>query len=128
MEIDGQDPHGLDRVLAALANEHRRAMVDTLGLYPCAINQLAQLRGLSLPAIHKHIKVLESGGLIHRRKQGRTTYLILDRQSLAQIQDWVSQFHPYWGGDEATYENYNKFLGVTRPAMTSPPIQGDLPE
>jgi len=125
MVMDEHDAQGLDRVLTALANEHRRAIVHTLGLYPCAIHQLAQMRGLSLPAIHKHLKVLENGGLIHRRKRGRTTYLTLNRRSLQQLQDWVGQFHPYWGSDQATYENYDHHLGNTPPAATEISTQGD---
>jgi DNA-binding transcriptional ArsR family regulator len=99
------DDGALDQVLEAVANPHRRDIVRVLGLQPCAINQLAQMRALSLPAIHKHLKVLEGAGLITRRKQGRTTYLTLNRR-----QEWVNQFHPYWGADEATYENYARHL------------------
>ena len=62
----------LDSVLEALANPHRREIVYVLGLQPCAISQLARLRGLSLPAIHKHVKILENAGLVSRRKAGRT--------------------------------------------------------
>jgi DNA-binding transcriptional ArsR family regulator len=104
------DDGALDQVLEAVANPHRRDIVRVLGLQPCAINQLAQMRALSLPAIHKHLKVLEGAGLITRRKQGRTTYLTLNRRPLAQLQEWVNQFHPYWGADEATYENYARHL------------------
>lgn len=104
------DEAALDRLLEAVANPHRRDILRVLGLQPCAISQLARMRGLSLPAIHKHVKVLEEAGLITRRKQGRTTYLALIRRPLAQIQDWVGQFHPYWGSDQATYENYSRYL------------------
>jgi DNA-binding transcriptional ArsR family regulator len=104
------DDGALDQVLEAVANPHRRDMVRVLGLQPCAINELAQMRALSLPAIHKHLKVLEGAGLISRRKQGRTTYLTLNRRPLTQLQEWVNQFHPYWGADEASYENYARHL------------------
>jgi DNA-binding transcriptional ArsR family regulator len=105
------DDRALDQLLDAVANAHRRDMLRVLGLQPCAINELARMRGLSLPAIHKHVKVLEEAGLVTRRKQGRTTYLTLNRRPLAQLQEWVNQFHPYWGSDQATYENY----AITRP-------------
>jgi DNA-binding transcriptional ArsR family regulator len=104
------DDGALDRILETVANPHRRDILRVLGLQPCAISQLARMRGLSLPAIHKHVKVLEEAGLITRRKQGRTTYLTLNRRPLAQIQEWVNQFHPYWGSDDATYENYARYL------------------
>ncbi len=65
----------LDQLLEARANPHRREIVYVLGLQPLAVHQLADLRGLSLPAIRKHLKVLENAGLISRRKKGRTNYL-----------------------------------------------------
>ena len=117
---DGDSPHDLDLLLEALANRHRRAMVYALGLHPHAINQLAEMRGLSLPAIHKHVKALEEANLILRRKQGRTTFLVLNRHALKHLQSWVDQFHPHWGSDEATYENYDQFLGITRTNTADP--------
>ena len=117
-----EDDEALDHVLEALANPHRRDIVRALGLQPCAISQLAQMRALSLPAIHKHVKVLEGAGLVARRKHGRTTYLTLNRGPLAQLQGWVNQFHPYWGSDDATYENYISHLSGShqpRPAKVT---------
>ena len=73
---------GLDVLFAALASRHRREIIYALALQPHTISQLAALRGLSLPAIHKHIAILEDAGLVTRRKAGRTTYLALDRASL----------------------------------------------
>ena len=102
----------LDSVLEALANPHRREIIHVLGLQPCAVSQLARMRGLSLPAIHKHIKILENAGLVRRRKTGRTTYLILNPQRLRILQDWVGQFHTYWGSDQASFENYQGYLGI----------------
>ena len=107
-ETDG----GLDRVLVALANPHRRDIVRLVGLQPWAVNQLATHRGLSLPAIHKHITILVDAGLVTRHKRGRTTYLTLSRGPLRRLQDWVGQFHTYWGSDQATYENYARHLGI----------------
>ena len=115
------DDDVLDLVLEAVANPHRREIVRVLGLQPCAISQLAQMRALSLPAIHKHVTVLERAGLVTRRKTGRTTYLTLNRQPLAHLQGWVSQFHPYWGADEATYENYRRHL--TDDAQPAPGVK-----
>jgi DNA-binding transcriptional ArsR family regulator len=98
-------------VMEALANPHRREIVHVLGLQPCAISQLARIRGLSLPAIHKHVKILENAGLVSRRKTGRTTYLALNPQRLRLLQDWAGQFHTYWGSDQASFENYHSYLG-----------------
>jgi len=110
----------LDSVLEALANRHRREIVYVLGLQPCAVSQLARMRGLSLPAIHKHVKVLQNAGLVTSRKTGRTTYLTLNPQRLRLLQDWAGQFHTYWGGEQATFENYQHYLGVD-PEHRRPP-------
>ena len=99
-------PRDLDDVLEALANKHRREMVYVLGLQPMAISQLAAMRDLSLPAIHKHVKVLENAGLVTRRKTGRTTFLTLDAAAMGSLQSWLSQFHTYWrSGDESLANN-----------------------
>ena len=103
-------PRHLDRVFEALANAHRREIVYVLGLQPYSIHHLAELRGLSLPAIHKHIKMLESAGVVQRRKIGRTNFLTLDRESLRSLQDWLGQYHAYWGTEKETLENYEAFL------------------
>ena len=103
-------PQDLDAVLEALANKHRREMVYVLGLQPCAISQLAHMRDLSLPAIHKHVKVLENAGLVTRKKTGRTTFLTLDRSAMRGLQQWLAQFHTYWGSEEQTLANYTDYL------------------
>ncbi len=108
-------PRGLNAVFDALANEHRREIVYILGLQPCSISQLAEMRGLSFPAIHKHVKVLESAGMVTRKKMGRTNFLTLNRESLSSLQDWLMQFHTYWGSDKETLENYARYLGAQQP-------------
>ena len=104
-------PQDLDNVFEAFASKHRREIIYVLGLQPCSISQLAAMRGLSLPAIHKHIKVLEKGDLIIRKKIGRTHFLTLNRKSLRGLQDWLMQYHTYWGSEEETLENYAQYLG-----------------
>ncbi|MEK7639388.1 MAG: helix-turn-helix domain-containing protein [Patescibacteria group bacterium] len=101
-----KDAKKLDRVLAALANEKRRRIVYTLALQPASIGQLAKQQRSSLPAIHRHIKVLEQAKLARRKKSGRVNFLALDRTGLLLVQNWTSQFHAYWGAEEETLENY----------------------
>ena len=96
----------LDLLFDALAHEHRREIIMTLSFQPASISQLAEERGLSLPAIHKHIKVLEESNIVKRQKSGRVTFLTLNRPSLRGIQKWIAQFHTYWDGGSETLENY----------------------
>jgi DNA-binding transcriptional ArsR family regulator len=125
MTAPSVSPGDLDVVLAALANAHRRAIVHALGLQPYSISQLAALRELSLPAIHRHLAILEDAHLIRRRKTGRTTYLTLRRQSLRSLQEWLTEFHTYWGADAESLSNYEEFLtrdpSGNTPATSTPP-------
>ena len=87
--VKPQSPQDLDNVFEALANKHRREIIYILSLQPCSISKLAFLRNLSLPAIHKHIEVLEKGGMVTRRKIGQTNFLTLNQDSLRGLQDWL---------------------------------------
>ena len=95
----------LDRLFAALANRYRREMVDLLGLQPYSISRLADLNGLSLPAMNKHVRRRDPD-----RKLGRTTFLTLDRSAIRVVQAWLATFHAYWGTEKETLENYERFL------------------
>ena len=110
-----QDTQELDHVFEALANKHRREIIYVLSLQPCSITKLAAMRKLSLPAIHKHIEILEKGGLILRKKIRQTNFLSLNRAALRGLQEWVMQYHTYWGNDEATLENYAEYLRSDEP-------------
>jgi DNA-binding transcriptional ArsR family regulator len=105
-----QNPKGLDKIFEAFANQHRREIIHALSLQPHSISQLAAMQELSLPAIHKHLVVLEKAGMILRKKIGRTNFLTLNRKSLLFLQNWLMQYHAYWGSDEETLENYAKYL------------------
>ncbi len=107
-----REPADLDVLLTALANPHRRQIVALLALHPSSISRLAEVRGLSLPAIHKHVRILEEAGLVARRKLGRTNILTLDRDALGSLQDWLGQFQTHWGHAAETLENYAAYLGA----------------
>lgn len=103
-------PTSLDQIFEALGNQHRREIIYTLSVQPHSISQLATARGLSLPAIHKHIKILKNAGLIKDKKIGRTHFLTINRQTLQSLQEWLMQYHPYWGNDTETLINYENYL------------------
>ena len=96
-------------------------MVQLLGLQPHSISRLADIRGLSLPAINKHVRVLEEAGMVRRRKLGRTTFLTLDRASILSLQAWLGQYHAYWGTERETLENYEPYLAAGQPTERERP-------
>ncbi len=96
----------IDKIFDALANEHRRGMIHMLAYRPATISQLATPFGLSLPAIHKHIKVLLDADLIRVEKSGRSRYVALNPDSLDLAKQWLSQYHTHWGSRHETLENY----------------------
>ncbi|HSI20371.1 MAG TPA: winged helix-turn-helix domain-containing protein [Verrucomicrobiae bacterium] len=103
-------PPELDVVFAALAHTKRRDILQTLTLHPATVGQLAELHSLSLPAIHKHIRALESAGLLQRKKIGRTNFVALNRLGLRLAQQWLGKFQAFWGSDSETLENYLSHL------------------
>lgn len=105
MKYETPSPDDLDEVFTALANRHRREVVLLLAVRPATIGQLAQRVGLTLPAIHRHIKILESAHLVRRTKVGRVNLLALQRTALRRLQDWTDQFAPWWGTDAETLDN-----------------------
>ena len=105
-----RDAVDLDRVFEALASPHRREIVRLVGLQPYAVHQLASLRGLSLAAIHRHIRLLEAARLITRRKIGRTNVVTIDRDAVKALHEWIALFHPYWGDERESLDNYERFV------------------
>jgi DNA-binding transcriptional ArsR family regulator len=100
------DSTQLDSILDALANQKRRGIIHDLSLRPSAVGQLARNHGLSLPAIHKHIRTLEQANLIVRKKIGRTNFVALNSATLGLAQRWITQYNVGWGNAQATLENY----------------------
>ena len=96
----------LDATLTSLANQKRRGIVHDLSFNPSTVGQLAKKHGLSLPAIHRHIRSLEVAQLIVRKKYGRTNFVALNQQTLRLIQNWVMQYKTEWGNADASLENY----------------------
>jgi DNA-binding transcriptional ArsR family regulator len=96
----------LDKVFTALANDQRRGMIHMLAYRPATISQLAEPFGLSLPAIHKHIKLLLDADLIRSKKAGRSNYIALNPDTLGLPKEWLSRYQTHWGSRHETLENY----------------------
>jgi DNA-binding transcriptional ArsR family regulator len=82
----------LDGTFGALADPTRRGIILQLAEGEAAVSELAKPYGISLPAISKHLKVLEEAGLIFRRKEGRVHYCRLATKPLSEIDAWLARF------------------------------------
>lgn len=87
----------LDRAFSALADPTRRAMLTKLGQGEAvSISALAQPFDISLPAVMKHIAVLEAAGLVERRKTGRTVHCRMRPEQMQAAIDWLERTRAFW--------------------------------
>ncbi|WP_156250263.1 ArsR/SmtB family transcription factor [Pseudactinotalea terrae] len=95
----------LDGVLVALADPTRRHVVQALGRGPKRIGELARPFPMTLPSFMKHVRVLESSGLIRTQKSGRVRTCTLNRDRLALLDDWLAEQRSVWEARTDRLEN-----------------------
>jgi DNA-binding transcriptional ArsR family regulator len=104
---DTLDDDRLDETFAALASSTRRAILDRLATGAASVNELAEPFDLSLPAVSKHIKVLERAGLVVRGRQAQYRPCALDATPLREVSSWAEHFRPVW---EARFDRMAEYL------------------
>jgi DNA-binding transcriptional ArsR family regulator len=97
----------LDSVFAALADPTRRAILARLGRGEASVTELAAPFAMSLPAVSKHLKVLERAGLIARGREAQWRPCRLVAEPLRDVADWVEQYRQAW---EESYERLDEYL------------------
>jgi DNA-binding transcriptional ArsR family regulator len=102
----------LSETFAALANSTRRAILARLAAGGATVNELAEPFAMTLPAISKHIKVLERAGLVTRGQRAQYRPCALDAAPLEQISTWAEQYRPVW---EARFDRMDDYLTQLRP-------------
>lgn len=85
------DPARLDRMFFALADVHRRSMIDRLSRGPASVSELAEPLGIALPSAVKHLAVLEQGGFVASQKVGRVRTYKVERKALDAMEAWVAR-------------------------------------
>src|SRR5207244_697057 len=85
-------PSSLDAVFGALADPTRRAIAERLAAGPASVTELAGPFEVTLPAILKHLAVLEHAGLVERRKEGRVRYCRLVPEQLETVAAWIDHY------------------------------------
>ncbi|HTI82064.1 MAG TPA: metalloregulator ArsR/SmtB family transcription factor [Acetobacteraceae bacterium] len=100
----------LDQTFSALADPTRRAILARLATGEASVNELAQPFDMSLPAISKHLKVLERAGLISRGRDAQFRPCRLEPHALKRAADWIDQYRVFWEQSLDRLEDYLKEL------------------
>jgi len=98
----------LDHTFAALADPTRRAILATLAAGEASVTELAKPFAISLPAISRHLKVLERAGLISRGREAQWRPRTLRAVPLKDAADWLEQYRGFW---EDSLDRLAEFVG-----------------
>lgn len=107
----------LDMTFAALADPTRRAILARLASGEASVAELAQPFRMSQPAISKHLKVLETAGLVTRGRDGQRRPRRIEAKPLAEASAWIEVYRQIW---EANYRRLDALLGELQHEKTKP--------
>ena len=102
----------LDLIFSALGDATRRAILARLAEGDSRVTELARPHDMSLPAVSKHLRVLEQAGLVKKPKDGRVIRCSLDPAALKTAADWVDQYRRFWDGQ---LDQLARYLDDTHP-------------
>ena len=97
----------LSETFQALADPTRRAILARLTLGQTSVNELAEPFAMSLPAVSKHLKVLERAGLISRSRDAQYRPCKLEAQTLKSVDEWLDEYRSLW---EARFDRLDAYL------------------
>ena len=89
-------PDTLSVTLSALADPTRRAILARLAKGETTVNEIAKPFDISLPAVSRHLKVLEAAGLISRGREAQWRPCRLEPRALKAVDDWLSRYRRFW--------------------------------
>src|SRR6266508_1035353 len=97
----------LDRTFAALADPTRRAILARLARGEASVTELAEPFAMTLPAVSKHLKVLERAGLVARGRERQWRPARLQAGPLKEVADWAERYRRFW---EESYDRLDEYL------------------
>lgn len=103
----------LTLTFSALSDPTRRAMLARLALGEATVQELSKPFDISAPAITKHLKVLESAGLISRGREAQWRPCRIEASALKDVADWVSEYRRFW---EESFDRLEEYLKTTQTA------------
>ena len=86
----------MEAALRALADDHRRTMLETLAAGPATAGELAALLPIARPGVSRHLRVLREAGLVEVRQEAQRRIYTLSPQPLTEIDDWLTHYLPLW--------------------------------
>jgi DNA-binding transcriptional ArsR family regulator len=98
----------LDRTFGALADPTRRAILARLAAGEASVTELAEPFAMTLPAVSKHLKVLERAGLIARGRERQWRPARLEAGPLKDVAEWAERYRRFW---EESYARLDEYLG-----------------
>lgn len=102
----------LDFTFAALSDATRRGILARLAAGETSVSELARPYDMSLPAVSKHLRVLESAGLVTRRKDGRVQRCNLVAGPMKSAAEWIEHYRRFW---ETQFDSLARFLEDSAP-------------
>ncbi len=96
----------MDRVLGAIADPTRRAILARLAQSNARVTELAAAFPISLNSVSKHVRKLEDAGLVHREVRGRDHVLSLNAAPLSEAADWIAHYQRFWTESLAALDEY----------------------
>ena len=100
----------LNDIFAALADPTRRAILARLTAGEATVTELAEPFAMSLPAVSKHLKVLERAGLIARGREAQWRPCRLEADTLKEVADWVEGYRRFWEQSQERYDRLDDYL------------------
>ena len=100
----------LNDTFAALADPTRRAILARLMAGEASVTELAEPFTISLPAVSKHLKVLEQAGLIARGREAQWRPCRLEADPLKEVADWVEGYRRFWEQSQERYDRLDDYL------------------
>jgi DNA-binding transcriptional ArsR family regulator len=113
------DKLSLDTAFAALSDPTRRAILARLALGETSVTELAKPFAMSLPAVSKHLKVLERAGLITRGREAQWRPCRIEPKALKDIDDWLGHYRRFFEESLDRLDDYLKKLQAQNPSQDS---------
>jgi DNA-binding transcriptional ArsR family regulator len=104
----------LSQTFAALADPTRRAILARLSTGQCSVTELAEPFDMSLPAVSKHLRVLERAGLIDRQRDAQWRRCHINASPLREVVDWAEHYRHLWEGRLDRLDTYLQQLDATQ--------------